>query len=624
MIKAVRCDQESFRTVHFKPGFNVILAERTKEATEKDSRNGLGKTSLIEIIHFCLGASTKKNEGLRVKELENWTFMLDLSIKGKDYTIYRNTLDFSRIKIEGDVSGWPIKPTFDQDEKKYILNVKDWNVLLGYLIFGISTDIPHDKDISPKDDEHNQKLLQGVQGDGFLEKSPPGRRRQDEETHKKYSPTFRSLISYFMRSGVTAFASPFKHYPQQKEWDIQVNNAFLLGLNWEYASEFQVLKDNERTLNELKKAANQGLLTGYVGSMGELEAERIRFEDEIEQMAQQLKTFKVHPQYSKIQEQANRLTKEIHDIANQCTINKRILDKYRESIVQEKDFSAVKVKQVYEEAGFVFPGSLVKKLDQVFGFHKEIIKNRKEFLKTEIDRLSREIEAQEANVKQLSNQRAELMAVLETHGALEEHTKLQERAAELKEQLAEIKNRIENLNRFEEGKNSLKIAKGELHQNTRRDYQERMPHIENAIKLFNRCSENLYSEPGILSIDVTDTGYKFKVEIKRARSQGIGYMKVFCYDLTLIRLFPGFGNEPGFLIHDSTIFDGVDERQIAKALELAGAESQKEGFQYICALNTDHVPYDDFSEAFKNTFDKHVTITFTDATDDGGLLGIRF
>jgi uncharacterized protein YydD (DUF2326 family) len=59
-------------------------------------------------------------------------------------------------------------------------------------------------------------------------------------------------------------------------------------------------------------------------------------------------------------------------------------------------------------------------------------------------------------------------------------------------------------------------------------------------------------------------------------------------------------------------------------LELAGVESQKLGFQYICALNTDHIPYDDFSEAFKNTFDKQVTITFTDATDDGRLLGIRF
>jgi len=584
MIKALRCDKESFREVRFKPGFNVILAERTGEATDKDSRNGLGKTLLIEIIHFCLGASTKKNEGLRAKELENWTFILDLTLQGKDYSFYRNTLDFSKIKIEGDVSQWPIKPTFDQDEKKYVLNVKDWNVLLGYLMFNIPI----------------------------------------EDAQREYSPSFRSLVSYFMRRDVTAFASPFKHFPLQKEWDIQVNNAFLLGLNWEYASEYQILKDKERTLNELKKAADQGLLTGYVGSMGELEAERIRLEDEIDQLDQQLKTFKVHPQYSKIQEEANQLTKEIHDIANQCTINKRILDKYKESIIREKDVSGVRVKQIYEEAGFVFPANLVKKLDEVSNFHNEIIRNRKEFLQTEIERLSREIENQESQVQQLSNKRAEKMEILETHGALEEHSKLQERLSGLKEHLREIKNRKENLKRFEEGKSNLKIAKEELFQKARRDYRERLPHVENAIKIFNRNSDGLYNEPGILSIDVTENGYKFKVEIKRAKSQGIGYMKVFCYDLTLIRLFPGFGKDAGFLIHDSTIFDGVDERQIAKALELAANESQKDGFQYICALNTDHIPYDDFSETFKNTFDKHVTITFTDATDDGGLLGIRF
>ena len=180
MIKAVRCDQKSFKTVRFKPGFNVVLAERTRESTEKDSRNGLGKSLLIEIIHFCLGASTKKNEGLRVKELENWTFILELSIKGKDYTIYRNALDFSTVKIEGDISGWAIKPDFDPGQEKYILKVKDWNVLLGYLMFGI----------------------------------PIG---ETEGAEKKYLPTFRSLVSYFMRRGVSAFGSPFKHYPQQKK-----------------------------------------------------------------------------------------------------------------------------------------------------------------------------------------------------------------------------------------------------------------------------------------------------------------------------------------------------------------------------------------------------------------------
>ena len=105
---------------------------------------------------------------------------------------------------------------------------------------------------------------------------------------------------------------------------------------------------------------------------------------------------------------------------------------------------------------------------------------------------------------------------------------------------------------------------------------------------------------------------------------GIGYMKVFCYDLMLVNLQKNKPFSPELLIHDSTIFNGVDERQIAKALELAARESAEKKFQYIVALNSDQAPYDDFSEHFRGEFDNAVKIKFTDATDDGGLLGVRF
>jgi len=566
MIKALRCDKSSFREIRFKPGFNVILAERVGEATDKDSRNGLGKSTLIEIIHFCLGASTKKDEGLRVKELENWTFILDVTLKGKDYSVYRNTLDFSKVKIEGDVSAWPIKPVYDRDEKKYILSVKDWNVVLGYLVFGLPI----------------------------------------ETSEKKYSPTFRSLISYFMRRGVGAFQEPFKHFPQQKEWDIQANNAFLLGLNWEYAVDFQELKDKEKAFIEFNRA------------------ERLILKDELARIEKELKSFEVHPQYGKIQEEVNGLTKEIHDIANRNTMNRQVLDKYRESVVEEKDVSIDKVEQVYREAGLVFAAGLLRKLGEVSDFHKQLIENRKEYLHSEIIRLSREIAEQESEIEKLSNKRAELMQILETHGALAEYMKLQERAGILRQRLEEIKNRSENSMLYKDGKNSIRIAKEELYQKMVRDFQDRFLQLEKALKYYNRFSKNLYSELGFLSIDLLDTGYGFQVEIKRAGSQGIGYMKVFCYDLMLVLLSSGAGRDWRSLIHDSTIFDGVDERQIAKALELAAHEAGAGDIQYICALNSDNVPYDDFSEPFKTEFGKHVIITLTDATDDGGLLGIRF
>jgi len=78
---------------------------------------------------------------------------------------------------------------------------------------------------------------------------------------------------------------------------------------------------------------------------------------------------------------------------------------------------------------------------------------------------------------------------------------------------------------------------------------------------------------------------------------------------------------PNLLIHDSTLFDGVDERQVALALELVARESEQLNFQYICTLNSDMIPRTEFSPEFD--FDSFVRLRLTD--DEGGnLLGVEF
>jgi len=584
MIKAVRCDKKSFKEVRFTPGFNVVLADRTKTSGDRDSRNGLGKTTLIEIIHFCLGASTQLKKGLRVPELHDWTFIIELTLQGKDVTVYRNTANFGIVKLEGDFSGWTIQPEFNEKENAYEMKIKDWNICLGYLMFQLETDLIKDP----------------------------------------YSPTFRSLFSYFARRGTAAFEDAFKHHSLQQPWDVQVNNACLLGLNWEYAAQFQKLKDKKKTLTELKKAAKQGMLTGFMGSIGELEAGRISLEEKINNSNSQLKNFKVYPQYTEMQNEANKLTKNIHDLVNKRTIDQRLLEQYNTSIEEEKDIPLKNVEKIYQKAGLIFLDEINKKLDDVLTFHAHVVQNRKSYLKSEIDHLKRIVEKQSNEIELLSDKRAGLLNVLKTHGALDEYVELQNRNTELKQQLNDIESRIQNLKKFETGISELKIEREELLQKARRDFDERQSIADKARLLFNYNSENLYAEPGRLNIDLSETGYKFEVDIKRTRSQGIGYMKVFCYDLMLIQLRAGLLDAPGFLIHDSTIFNGVDERQIAKALELAALKSAENKFQYIVALNSDQVPFDDFSDNFRSEFDDAVRIKFTDATDDGGLLGIKF
>jgi uncharacterized protein YydD (DUF2326 family) len=214
------------------------------------------------------------------------------------------------------------------------------------------------------------------------------------------------------------------------------------------------------------------------------------------------------------------------------------------------------------------------------------------------------------------------MQVLQTHGALEEYVRLQERNAQVAAELEEINRRISDLRRFEEGKSELKIEQERVLQAARSDFDERRVARDRAIALFNANSEALYESPGSLIIDIGPNGFRFDVKIERSTSQGIEQMKVFCYDLMLAVLWAKRRHAPRFLIHDSTIFDGVDERQVARAIELAARTAEAYGFQYICCLNSDAIPWGEFGTQFN--LKERVRLELTDAREDGGLLGIRF
>ena len=105
-------------------------------------------------------------------------------------------------------------------------------------------------------------------------------------------------------------------------------------------------------------------------------------------------------------------------------------------------------------------------------------------------------------------------------------------------------------------------------------------------------------------------------------SVGIGNMVIFCFDLTIAVLAHRAGRAPDFLVHDSHLFDGVDERQIARALTLAREVMAEEGMQYIAMLNSD-----DLQKAERRGFNSEGSIIeprLTDARADGGLFGFRF
>ena len=60
MIHLIQSSLPSFKSLELRSGLNAIVAEKTEDATDKQTRNSSGKTSIAWIVHHLLGASCGK------------------------------------------------------------------------------------------------------------------------------------------------------------------------------------------------------------------------------------------------------------------------------------------------------------------------------------------------------------------------------------------------------------------------------------------------------------------------------------------------------------------------------------------------------------------------------------
>jgi uncharacterized protein YydD (DUF2326 family) len=81
--------------------------------------------------------------------------------------------------------------------------------------------------------------------------------------------------------------------------------------------------------------------------------------------------------------------------------------------------------------------------------------------------------------------------------------------------------------------------------------------------------EEVYGDlqPRLMITDTVD-GPAFDVTAHGDSSPGVRNVEIYCFHMTLMVLQRRKGLGPGFLIHDSHLFDPVDARQAGAAIEL--------------------------------------------------------
>ncbi|HTD66684.1 MAG TPA: ABC-three component system protein [Candidatus Limnocylindria bacterium] len=581
MIHRVYSDLPSFKALSFHGGLNVLLAEKSQGATDRQTRNRAGKTSFVEILHFLLGRDADPKSVFRTKELESFRFGMDFDLAGQKVGVERNGKAPSKITVRAaDTSAWPFAPA---GARAPILSNTDWRTVLGTLMFGLPA----------------------------------------EEQEDTTFPTLRSLLGYFIRRQLAnGFTTPEKQMDMQQLGDQQMALMYLLGLDWTIARDWHKVRERERMLRELAKAAGAGAFGAVIGTVAELRTQLTVAEAATRQLRERLQSFRVLAEYESLEDEASKLTKELSELADSNTLDKGLIIDLEESLKAESPPPISDLSSLYAEVGVALPAAALRRFDDVRAFHDSVVQNRKDYLGGEVTAAQRRIAKRDQRKSQLDQRRAEIMGLLQTHGALQQFSQMQGELNRREAEVETLRQRYAAAEQLEGTKTELEIERNRLLLRLRQDFREQKQLLDDAILAFEETSSQLYESAGSLRIVETDNGPVFQFNIQGSRSKGIKNMQIFSFDMMLMRLCTKRGIGPGFLVHDSHLFDGVDGRQVAKALEVGAKTAEELGFQYIVTMNSD----DAFKETSAN-FDLNPYILptrITDATEDGGLFGIRF
>tara|TARA_R110002074_G_scaffold67465_1_gene158784 strand:- start:222 stop:1949 length:1728 start_codon:yes stop_codon:yes gene_type:complete len=575
MIIELTSTLKTFKTLKFKSGLNILIAERHESSGAKETRNGTGKTSFIELVHYLLSEKRNADDDFHKPEIIGSEFCGKFLNDGSELVICKK-------------SG----PKTD--------------------------DLKRDgEDITPK---KLRKEL-GLQWFGLSE----------EDSAPTYGPKFGALLAYFVRKERNGgFASPVMNSTSQQGWDSQVCLSYLLGFDWRLPQQLQVKKDQKKDADALSKMIKGGYLTDGALDINKMQARLDLLDSEIEGKRREVTSASVVDGYRRHEITANELASRIRDLNEANLSDLDLVENIELALKEVEDASITDLRKMYEQVGVFFSDQVTKRFEQVEMFHRRVAKNREAHLKRERKNANERLALRKKDIIELQINLKDKMALLRSGMAIERLTLLQSDLNRLEAEQTDLRQQLPRFRDVEDDRKQLARDIKDLVDLIGQDVLEREGPRKAAVQIFADTSKFLYDEPGQLVIGKSSgiAGLSIETDIVGKKSGGKNHMQVFCFDWLLVEAAIKYDRFPGVLIHDSHIFDGVDGRQIGLALSLAKDKCEKLGVQYVVAMNSDDLQKIKNEEKISGEaiFDPSDFLMDTRLTDEpsGGLFGVRF
>ena len=563
---SLTANNKSFHPIKFHDGVNIIMAKQVTPHTENDGNtyNGVGKSFILHLIHFCLGSNYIKSFE---NSLPDWEFTLEFSINNNKYYSKRKTIKTEKIDFNGE-----------------LLGPRAVQVKLLNLCFGI------------KDTPKNM--------------------------------TWTTLFSRFIRRYRVSYNTFDSYVPKESDYSKLLNNCYLLGIDIDLIEKKMILREEQKNIIDTEKMLKKdNLFRQYYMGNSDAEIDEVDLEERIKNLESVIGNFKVSSNYHDLEKEADDVSFQKKKLENKRAMITGHIKNIKDSLNESNHIKTEKLYEVYNAAQVEVPEMIKKQVDAVLKFHEELLLTRNRRLKKELVLQYQSLQEIDNKINQLGIRMDELLGYLNSHGALEEYTALTKQLADLRNELNHIHEYQRILKVYREKEREIKSNFISQDKETDMYMEDNEKLFSSLKKTFRDYTKWFYKDKRSGLIINNNSGentirYILDARIEDDSSDGVNEVRLFCFDLLL---FLCKQSNIRFMFHDSRLFANMDPRQRETIFRKMAEICKKEDVQYICSINEDALQSIEpmMQQDYHSIIEKNVILELNDDSAESKLLGIQ-
>lgn len=566
-LKSLDANKSSFHPIMFNEGLSIIMGKQTSPHNENDGNtyNGVGKSFVLHLIHFCLGSN--KMDSL-AKNLPDWEFTLKFEVDGNEYFATRSTNEQNKINFCGEC-----------------ISLKLMRDKMLELCFGIS--------------------------------NPP-----------KYM-TWNTLFSRFVRRYRLSYGRFDTYIPKESDYSKLLNTLFLLGIDTRLIVEKKELREKQTDAKATEKAIKKDpFFKQYYLGENDAELDVADLEYQINALEREISEFKVSNNYHELEKEANDKSYEKKRLENKRVLVSNYIKNIEESFKETSLINDADVIKIYELANVEIPEMIKKNIEEVLDFHRRQVSSRNIRLKKELRKQQLELDAIDKQIYIVGKRMDDLLGYLNSHGALEEYVVLTKQLSSLRNNMDHIHEYQRILKSYKDIELEIKSSFINQDKETDEYLESIKSKTDNLRNGFWEYAKKFYPKKRSGLVIRNNSGenmlrYTVDARIQDDSSDGVNEVRLFCFDLLLLMCRQ---SKMRFLAHDSRLFANMDPRQREMLFRIIYDATHNSEFQYICSINEDTIlSFKELmsEEEYNRIVTNNIVLELNDDAAESKLLGIQ-